>query len=144
MIPFIRAAAPFALAAALLAPLPALASGKTSLVLGLGMTFGHHVAPEFYTGLEHTNTNASGDVSGAKALFYWDFAQSLAPSKLKVLGILGGKKNWQPEIGAGYSFENRNGLFSAGINSHHLAGGVEFSPTAGLSPYFQVHTGGDY
>jgi hypothetical protein len=102
------------------------------------------VTPELYTGLAHTNTNASGDVSGAKALFYWDFAQSLAPSKFKVLGILAGKKNWQPELGAGYSFENRNGLFSAGLNSHNLAGGVEFSPAAGLSPYVEVHTGGNY
>lgn len=144
MISFARAALPLALAASLLAPPPALATGKTSLVLGIGMSFGHRVTPELYTGLEHSNTNADGKVSGAKALFYWDFAQSLAPSKFKVMGIIGGKTNWQPEIGAGYSFENRNGLFSAGVNSHHVAGGVDFSPTTGLAPYVQIHTGGDY
>lgn len=145
MTPFFRAAAPMALAASLLlSASPAFAAGKTRLLLGIGMTFGHKVAPELYTGLSRTEVSSSGGVSGAKALLYWDFANSIGPSKFKVLGILGGTRSWQPEIGAGYSFENRNGLFTAGANSKHISAGADFSPTTGLSPYVNVHTGGNY
>lgn len=146
MKPLLRAAVPGLFAAALVAAVaaPAFADNSNKIVLGLDMSFGDRVTPEVFAGIAHANTSASGDVSGAKALMYWDFRQNLAPSKFKVLGIFAGRRNWQPELGAGYSFENQGGFFTGGISGNHFTGGVDFSPKAGLSPYVGVQVPGKY
>ncbi|MDE3122339.1 MAG: hypothetical protein KGK00_11240 [Paracoccaceae bacterium] len=140
-----RAAAMSGLMAALtLAPLPALAQSSTKALLGIDLTFGQQTKPELFAGLAQANVGSSGSVNGAKALVFFDFANSLAPNKFKVVATVAGRRSWQPEIGAGYNFEQGSGMFSAGLNTNHLTGGVEFSPRAGLAPYIGVQTLGNY
>lgn len=143
MNPLFRAAARGLLAAALLAA-PAFAENANKVVLGLDMSFGRQVTPELFAGLAHVNLSGSGDVNGAKALVYWDFANSLAPSKFKVLGIFAGRKNWQPEIGAGYNMETASGFFTGGLSGNHFTAGADFNPKAGLAPYVGVQVPGKY
>lgn len=140
-----RAAALSGLMAALaMAPLPALAQSSTKALLGIDLTFGQQTKPELFAGLAQANVSSAGHVNGAKALVYFDFANSLAPNKFKVVATVAGRRSWQPEIGAGYNFEQGTGLFSAGLNGSHLTGGVEFSPKSGLAPYIGVQTLGNY
>lgn len=140
-----RAALPLCLAAAVgtLAQ-PALSKDSTKALLGFDLVFGQQTKPELFAGIAQASISNSGHINGAKALVYWDFANNLAPNKFKILATLDGRRSYQPEIGAGYSFEQGTGLFTAGVSGSHLTGGVDFSPRTGLAPYIGVQTLGNY
>lgn len=134
----LRCAAACAVAALLAAGAAGANDNNTKAVLGLDMSFGTKVTPEVFAGLEHANENSSGHYNGLKALAYWDFAQGFQPSKLKLLGILDGRRNWQPEVGVGYSLQTNGGFFTGGLSGQNFTGGVDFNPQTGLAPYVGV------
>ncbi len=138
--PSLRKAALCAASAALLAlPFAASAAGSdTKAVLGFDMSFGAKITPEVFGGLLHASENSAGHYNGVKALAYWDFTRGFTPSKVKLMGILDGRRSWQPELGVGYNINAASPFFSAGLSSQHLTGGVDFNPQAGLAPYAGV------
>lgn len=133
-----RSLAPALLAASLLSPALAAADTKTKAVFGFDFSFGTRVTPEVFAGLQNVSRSAKPRYNGLKGLAYWDFSRGFMPSKVKLVGIVDGRKNWQPELGIGYSLTRSNPFFSAGVSGNRLTGGVEFDPNNGLAPYVGV------
>ena len=111
----------------------------TKAYAGLNWTVDGGLTPALVLGVFHTKVKSNGDTTGGNLAFHVNLAGGVKPGKLK-LSYLNGQDNLQGEVGGGYDFIKAAPLVFLGVNSPHLAVGIDGYMNPGLVPYATVHT----
>ncbi len=116
---------------------------ETQAFLGLNWTFGGTSTLEGVLGVINQETDASGDVSGAKAAVHIDLLGRGQPTSVR-LSALKGTTDLQGELGLGYNLDG-SGLFGiAGGHGNYFAFGAEVGFGGGIEGYVGAHTYGGF
>lgn len=122
---------------------PSTSKSQTNPYVGLSWSLGHGIKPEIVIGVMQAKVKNNGDTTGANLAMSFSIISGISPSSIK-LGYLGGKEDYQGNIGVGYSFLNSSPLVSLGMNAPHAAMGLDISSGFAFTPYLQLHSQGKF
>lgn len=111
--------------------------------VGLNWKLGGSVTPAVVLGLTNVRVNSNGDTSGLKLAFHLNLAGGVAPGMIK-LSYLGGKEDFQGEIGAGYNFVRTAPFLGVGLNVPYVALGVDAYRGMEFEPFVTLNSQGKY
>lgn len=118
----------------------------TTAFVGLNVVFGAGgQSVEGIIGVAHAETDADGDVTGAKASLHFGLGGpgGIGLSKAK-LTALGGEEDLQGEAGIGWDFGAGGIIGVIGFNGNYYAGGADIVFGSGVEGYLGLHTIGEF